>query len=101
MVAAISSISAIQRQPLAVADSAARADRSSRSGWEMDHSDSRVSSTPSARARARAASSRAAVPLVQDAYAIFTADAVTTTLPTPIAPAAAVPAAAVPAAAPV
>ena len=42
----------------------------------MPHSSSRAGSTPSARASARAASSRAADPLVQDAYAIFTADAV-------------------------
>ena len=80
--AAISSISATQRQPLAAADPAAATDRSSRPGWEMPHSASRVSgSTPSARASARAASSRAAVPLVQDAYAIFTADAAPTPAP--------------------
>src|SRR6266568_2483745 len=76
MVAAISSISATQRQPLAVADPVAAADRCSRPGWEMPHSSSRTGSTPSARASARAASSRAADPLVHDAYAIFTADAV-------------------------
>src|SRR5271169_6525465 len=88
MVAAISSISATQRQPFAAADPAAPADRSSRPGWEMPHSASSVSSTPSARARARAASSRAAVPLVQDAYAIFTADAAPTApaAPDPAAP---------------
>ena len=42
MVAAISSISATQRQPLAAADPAAAADRRSRPGWEMPHSSSSV-----------------------------------------------------------
>jgi len=42
----------------------------------MPHSSSRAGSTPSARASARAVSSKAADPLVHDAYAIFTADAV-------------------------
>src|SRR5438876_10876366 len=76
MVAAISSISPTQRQPLAAADPDAAADRRSRPGWEIPHASSRTDSTPSARASARAASSNAADPLVQDAYAIFTADAV-------------------------
>src|SRR6516225_9218926 len=76
MAAAISSISPTQRQPLAAADSFAASDRRSRPGWEMLHSSSRADSTPSARASARAVSSRAADPLVHDAYAIFTADAV-------------------------
>ena len=67
MAAAISSISATQRQPLAAADPAARADRSVRPGWETPHSASSVSSTPSARASARAASSSAALPFVHDA----------------------------------
>jgi hypothetical protein len=75
MVAAISSISATQRQPLATADLAERADRSASPGWDMPHSASSASSTPSARASARAASSSAALPLVHDAYAIFIADA--------------------------
>ena len=76
MVAAISSISATQRQPLAAADPVAASQRFSRPGWERPHSSSSTGSTPSARASARAASSSAADPLVQDAYAIFTADAV-------------------------
>ena len=67
MVAAISSISATHRQPLAAADPAARASRCARAGWEMSHSASRASSTPSARATARAASSSAELPLVHDA----------------------------------
>ena len=76
MAAAISSISPTQRQPLAAADPSAPSQRFSRPGWEMPHSSSRTDSTPSARASSRAASSSAADPLVQDAYAIFTADAV-------------------------
>jgi hypothetical protein len=76
MAAAISSISPVQRQPLAAADRSAPSQRFSRPGWDRPHSSSRTGSTPSARASARAASSRAADPLVQDAYAIFTADAV-------------------------
>ena len=76
MAAAISSISPIQRQPLAAADRSAASQRFSRPGWDRPHSSSRTGSTPSARASARVASSRAADPLVQDAYAIFTADAV-------------------------
>ena len=75
MVAAISSISPTQRQPLAVAAPSAPSQRFSRPGWERLHSSSSTDSTPSARASARAASSSAADPLVQDAYAIFTADA--------------------------
>ena len=55
---------------------AAPSQRFSRPGWERPHSSSSTDSTPSARASARAASSSAADPLVQDAYAIFTADAV-------------------------
>jgi len=74
--AAISSISPVQRQPLAAADRSAPSQRFSRPGWERDHSSSRADSTPSASASARVASSNAADPLVQDAYAIFTADAV-------------------------
>jgi hypothetical protein len=67
MASAICSISPIQRQALVSADLAALADRSARSGWDMAHSASSASSTPSARASARAASSRTAVPLVHDA----------------------------------
>src|ERR1039458_8075896 len=73
MVAAISSISAIQRQPLAAADRAAPSERASSPCWDSPHSASSTSSTPSARASARAASSSAADPLVHDAYAILTA----------------------------
>src|SRR5580704_13703528 len=76
MVAAISSISATQRQPLAAADPAAPSQRFSKPGWERPHSPSSTGSTPSAWASARVASSSAADPLVHDAYAIFTADAV-------------------------
>src|SRR6185503_13345639 len=75
MAAAICSISPTQRQPLAAAAAAAPSQRLSRPGWERAHSSSSTDSTPSARASARAASSNAADPLVQDAYAIFTADA--------------------------
>src|SRR5690349_24388793 len=75
MAAAISSISPTQRQPLAAAAAVAPSQRFSRPGWERAHSASSTDSTPSARASARAASSNAADPLVQDAYAIFTADA--------------------------
>src|SRR4029077_15574700 len=49
--------------------------RFSRPGWERAHSASSTDSTPSALASASAVSSNAADPLVQDAYAIFTADA--------------------------
>ena len=67
MLAAISSISPTQRQPLAAADRAAPSDRPSSPGWDSDHSASRLSATPSAWASARAASSSAALPLVQAA----------------------------------
>jgi hypothetical protein len=78
MASAICFISPVQRQPLAAADLAAPSDRPGRSGWDMAHSESRTSSTSSARASARAVSSSAAAPLVQAAYAIFTADAAPT-----------------------
>src|ERR1700690_2191060 len=86
MVAAISSISATQRQPLLAADRAAPAERAFRPGWDRPHSASSTSYTPSARASARAASSSAADPLVHDAYAIFTADAAPAAPPAPAAP---------------
>jgi hypothetical protein len=47
----------------------------------MSHSACSASSTPSARASARAASSSAALPLVHDAYAILTADAAAKSFP--------------------
>ncbi len=75
MLAAISSISPAQRQPLALAAWAAPADRSVSVGWDSAHSASRTSSTPSALASARAVSSSEPLPLVHAAYAIFTADA--------------------------
>ena len=67
MLAAISSISPTQRQPLAAADRAAPRDRPSSSGWDSAHSASRLSSTPSARASARTDRMSAALPLVQAA----------------------------------
>jgi hypothetical protein len=67
MVAAISSISATQRQPFSIADRAAAWGRAVRAGWDCCHSATRVCSTPSARARARIARINAAVPLVQAA----------------------------------
>ena len=67
MEAAISSISPIQRQPLAAAAVAERSDWAVRLGCDSCHSASSVRSTPPARARARAASSRAELPLVQAA----------------------------------
>ena len=73
--AAISSISATQRQPLAAAADADPSERAASPGWDMAHSASSVCSTPSARASARHASSSAPLPLVHAAYAIFTADA--------------------------
>ena len=48
---------------------------SCRSGCEIRHSSRSVGSTPSMRPSARTASSRAELPFVQAAYAIFTADA--------------------------
>ena len=67
MLAAISSISATQRQPFAVADLAARPDQSASAGWDSSHSASSASSTPPDLARARTVSSSAAVPLVHAA----------------------------------
>src|SRR6266516_3357087 len=77
-VAAISSISPTHRQPFAWPDRAARSDRSSSSGSDPRHSSSRIGSTSAARASSRIAIRSAAVPLVQAAYAIFTADAAPT-----------------------
>src|SRR6266508_5354406 len=74
-VAAISSISPIQRQPFASADRAARHHASSSSGNEIRHSSTSSASTPSASATARIASSNAAVPFVQAAYVILSAEA--------------------------
>ncbi len=67
MLAAISSISATQRQPLVAAERAAPLDRSASAGWDRAHSASSTPSTPSALASARAVSTSAAVPLVHDA----------------------------------
>src|ERR1019366_9954693 len=67
--------SATQRHPLAVADPAAPRERRSSAGWDSPHSSSSVSSTPSALASARTASSSAAVPLVHAPYAILTVEA--------------------------
>src|SRR5919201_2119808 len=74
-VAAISSISPTQRQPLLAADRAARTDCSGSSGSDRFHSSSSVGSTPSLRASERTARRSAAVPFVHPAYAIFTAEA--------------------------
>ena len=67
MLAAISSISATQRQPFTAAESAESRDRSSSEGCDIAHSASSASSTPSTLASPRAASSSAAVPLVHAA----------------------------------
>src|SRR5882762_9421676 len=56
-------------------DRAAPSARAESSGCEIFHSRTSESSTPSALASAHTARSRAALPLVQDAYAIFTVDA--------------------------
>src|SRR5919198_764727 len=74
-VAAISSISPTQRQPFVAAEAAACTDRSGSSGSDSSHSSSSVGSTPSLRASERTARRSAAVPFVQAAYAIFTAEA--------------------------
>src|SRR5437879_11888611 len=56
-------------------DFAALSARGERSGCEIFHSRTSEPSTPSALASAHTARSSAALPLVQDAYAIFTAEA--------------------------
>jgi hypothetical protein len=74
-VAAISSISATQRQLFASAERVARACSSASPGSDRAHSATSASSTPSARAVSRTARRSAAVPFVHAAYAIFTAEA--------------------------
>ena len=56
-------------------DLAALSARDDSSGCEIFHSRTSDSSTPSALASAHTARSSAALPLVHDAYAIFTVDA--------------------------
>ena len=65
--AAISVISASQRQPLATAERVACCSRRTSSGWDSAHSSSSVPSTRSWCASDRAASSSAAEPLVHAA----------------------------------
>src|SRR5919201_1396663 len=74
-VEAIASISATRRQPFQPAERAAEPERSTRSGSESRHSSRRSSSTFSAWASARIAINIAAVPFVQAAYAILSAEA--------------------------
>src|SRR5437773_2470860 len=72
---AISSISPTQRHPFVAADRSARVSWSTSWGIESCHSASNASSTALNRATSRIASRSAAVPFVQAAYTIFSADA--------------------------
>ena len=73
--AAISSISAVQRQPFAAAERAAWSDIPGRCGSDSFQSASSASSSPVSRASARTSSRRAAAPFVQAAKTIFIVEA--------------------------
>ena len=65
----------MKRHAFFALDLAAPSARAERSGCEIFHSRTSESSTPSALAIAHTASRSAELPLVHDAYAIFTAEA--------------------------